>query len=291
MRLVAPLAIVVLSASPAVAQSDDVNLCRDLLKAVGVLDAAANTDVTAHEDGCTFTNLSVSLDHIMRYQIEALRVTAPGMDKRLSQNLPPETVELDATGIRVLPDAGDPLLEYVMELQVEPFDINLAYNWDGASGEFELINLSLAGDYLGRAALSGRASELTDAALADARLGMPVQVSLDSLSIVLENRALFTSFVAVPLIANMTFEGDPRAEVDAKKQATADMVAALPEAMLDAQSRAVLIDFIKAFPRPEGNYRLDIAFPEGFDPLPLMANPLGLLQDPPQMTIKATALD
>ena len=295
MRLYLPfLAFTLLTAS---AQAQDANepvtgapaSCEELFTLSGFAEKGPRTRIETVADGCRITDFFAGSTDYDRFRIGMLTLVAPGLFDALAEDLPPPRANIAVTGIASAPRIDDPLLEYILEVQSQPFDVNLAYDWDEATGVLRIEEVSLSGALLGRLAFSAQMAGLDPDAFATARAGMPPDFVLREAEVVLDNKLLVASFIAPPVISTLSSDEDPRAQIARYQQMIHATLEGLPETLVDAGSKAVLAALVDSFPSPEGVYTIRLHSEEGIGLDALEADQaLKLLTQPGAMTLEAS---
>lgn len=288
MRLLLPLSALVLFTPAAFAKdaAPVIASCSELFGFVGMAERGDDTVIEDINDGCRITNFYVGTSDYQRYRIGALSVTAPGLFAAFAAELPPEAAEIVATGI-VLAPRVDPVFEYLMEVQSQPFDARLSYRWDGAAGILDLRDIGISSPLLGRLAFSAMISGVGAEAFAEAREGMTPAIKLKAMEVTLDNGIVFQSFVLPSLMSLLPPDEDPRPAIALYQQQALATLTGLPDRLIDKASKAVVASFIESFPRPVGEYVVAMTAESGIgleDLEPL----LSLLEQPGKLTIRAS---
>lgn len=289
MRFLALPLLLALLVTPAFAQDQANNSeplptdCTSLFDNLGMLKRDAQTSIADTATGCIITNVYFGASY-SRTAIGQITLDADDLFGAIAGHSRPAKLELSVTNIRVSPDMADsPVTAYILETQQAPFDLHLAYSWDEASGDFDLDDLSMTMPTLGSITLKARLAGVTDMPEA---LDSPADFArgnIEKLSLTLDNRGLFTAFAVPVLVGNLPYNEDPRPAIASAQQAITSFITALPDAQINASSKAVLTRFVSDFPKPNGFYHVetvakDQAVPlEGLLDFNSPANLIGLL--------------
>lgn len=290
MRFSLPLLALMLLAAPVAAQETEApKSCEALFAFSRFAEKGPQTKIEAIADGCTVSDFFVGSSKYDRFRVGTLTLTAPGLFEALAQGLPPAQASVAVTGIASAPHVDDPLFEYILEVQSQPFAVNLAYHWDAGTGTLSIDEASLSSPTLGRLAVSGQVAGVKADALASAEAGKLPPVALHEAELVLDNKQLFASFIAPQLISMLSRDEDPRAQIARYQRMVDAALQGLPEALIDAPSKAVLSELVASFPRPEGVYTIHLQSKEGIGLEALMSGKvLELLTQPGAMRVDAS---
>jgi len=288
MRFLLMLSAFVLLMSTAFAKDEAqaITSCSELFGFVGLAERGDDTVIDDISDGCRITNFYVGTSDYQRYRVAALSVTAPGLFEAFAADLPPASAEIVATGIALAPRI-DPVFEYLMEVQNQPFDAHLSYRWDDTAGTLELRDIGISSPLLGRLAFSATISGVGAEEFAEARTGMTPAIVLKAMEVTLDNGMVFESFVLPSLISLLPPDQDPRPAIALYQQQTLALLSGLPDSLIDKASKAAIAGFIESFPRPKGEYVVAVTSEAGigFDDLEPL---LSLLEQPGTITIRAS---
>lgn len=261
MRPALVLAFVLLAAGPAPAQDLGLTIpdCRTLFKTTGFLKRAPDSTIETIDQGCRFSGTIIDFGPYTRFSVEDITLTGPDLMASLAQGQRPTSIDLAIKGMRLSPEMEhSPLTAYILEMQQEPYDIHLALSWDEAAGILDIADASFATHRLGRVALSGRLTGLTAVPLEVGNIEVFEGAAFESLTLDFDDKGLFTAYIAPMLVGTLPYDLDPRPAIAAGQQAVTSTIAAMPEAQLSAETKAVLTQFVADFPRPSGHYVLEI---------------------------------
>ncbi|WP_240231018.1 hypothetical protein [Devosia lacusdianchii] len=261
MRPALILTFVLLAAAPAPAQELGMTIpdCRTLFKTTGFLKRAPDSTIETIDQGCRFSGTIIDFGPYTRFSVEDITLTGPDLMASLAQGQRPTSIDLAMKGMRLSPEMEhSPLTAYILEMQQEPYDIHLAMSWNDTDGILEIADASFSTHRLGRVALSGRLTGLTAVPLEVGNIEAFEGAEFESLTIDFDNSGLFTAYIAPMFVGTLPYDQDPRPAIAAGQQAIISTIAAMPEAQLSAETKAVLTQFVTDFPRPSGHYILDI---------------------------------
>ena len=218
---------------------------------------------TAETDGegrCRLEGLEFRAGRSVVVKADALIWSGEGRERFLRDNLPPLSLELDLTGLRVVPEIGDPVMTYLLDVQsrARPADLSIRVGWDEAENvlEWEKIELRFAGgDYVRYQAI------VEDVDLSSMNA---IQMSAGSFGItrtVLEVRSqgLFEAYALMPLgMALLHGEADPAARVEELKRRARSEISRLPETIFPPESKSSLANLADDMPAPAGTLRVEM---------------------------------
>lgn len=262
--------------------------CTRLVSGFATVETGEQTQIIDRPEGCTINSFYIRQSGTVRYKVDKLDIVAPGLLDAYGAGKLPARMEATATGLRMSPDIDDPRYEYLLEIQVRPFDVHFAYDWNSQTGDLAVKDISMSGEALGRLAFSGLLSGVTDLDFEAMHDGPPSSVTAKQVSVLLENRALFETLIAPMLIYTMPEGEDPRPHIAAIRQKFIDFIRVLPESIVPAASKTAIADFAGQFPSPKGKWELDISVADGV-PVgsPDITSLLGLLAKPGAINISA----
>lgn len=215
------------------------------------------------ENWCLVEAATIDVDTGTQVGLDHIRWRASDMARFAEDGLPPRALEVTARGIRVLPQTGDPVYDYLLGLQTRSgagigFDLSL--RWDGLQDALLIDTATLTLDAANRIEISGRIDgvDLTDAASIQMSLGT---AGLRDLLIKTQFDGWFETYVAVPLGVGVLRDDGvaPAAQVAALKRQAIEFIEALPEGIVPPTSRSALAAFITAMPQPRGAAQLQLS--------------------------------
>lgn len=295
MRLALSLLTLMLLTAPTLAQeaapAEPVapTSCETLFDFIRFAEKGPQTTIETTEDGCRVTDFFAGSTKYDRFRIGSLTLSAPGLFEALADGLPPPAASVALTGVASAPRVDDPLFEYILELQSAPFDVTLSYHWDAAAGALIIDEASLSSPTLGRLALSGRLAGIEADTLALAESGRLPPVALYEAALTLDNKAFVPSFIAPYLVSLLSRDEDPRLQVARYQQLFDATLQGLPDTLIDADSKAVLSNFIASFPHPTGVHTIHLQSAQGIGLETLLSNKaLELLTRPGMLAVTAS---
>ena len=163
--------------APAIAEAAPEAITCGMVRSLPLLQAGSQEpDVTFEEtqEGCIVRNLApFQKTGIARWQIGTLdirgRWQAPDDPADLARAAPPTALSVKARDIVQIFETDDPVMNYQFQIQQRPIAVTLDFDWDPESGTAHLAELSLAGEFLGRASLALTARLRTPSASAPSR--------------------------------------------------------------------------------------------------------------------------
>ncbi|MET3927963.1 hypothetical protein [Devosia sp. 2618] len=263
MRFLAVLAAVaVLTPATAHAQADKKAVapttCAALVKSIGLFAVEADSTVEDLETGCKLTNVFIGAGSMTRYRIGEATLIAPELFTSYNNDSLPTEIDLSVKGLRLAPDTGSLMTDYMIEVQAQQLDVHLAYRWDKQKRTVDLADFSVAAsDYDASFRVSGRFS--------DAEMDPDQFFDLTRLPGAMEELivevidARFLSSMTVPFILNsLPYDEDPRPLIDGYKKSAVAFIAALPDDNVPGDAKAALTSFVEAFPKMVGDYTLTV---------------------------------
>lgn len=219
----------------------------------------ADAPVLDDEGWCVVNGLTLDMGPNMVADIDTLRWRISDYE-RVEEFLPPTALSVDLTGVRVVPQIDDPVMDYLFDVQagIRGIDAALDIHWDAADRQIVVSNLSADFGYDNGFELSATVSDvdLSDAEAVQLSAG---RAGLTALDLTVRSDWLFQGYVAMPL-GNVLLAGsvDPAADVaDLKAQGTA-LIGMIPARILDPASADALRDLIADMPHPAGKLDLEL---------------------------------
>lgn len=203
------------------------------------------------------------------------------LDRMVTDRLPPTALALDIAGLRFLPDLGDPVMTYLMEIQRrgEAVDVSLRAGWDEAERVLTVERAEArfpSGDYI-RFSAEVEGVDLTDRT--------SIQMSAGSFGITrtlweIRSFGLFENLVLLPIGINLlSGANDPAARIEELKAEARREIEGMPDEIVSAESRAALVAVVDDMPNPSGTLRVEMTAEPGLGParvLPLAMSRTGL---------------
>jgi hypothetical protein len=118
--------------------------CRSLTKTLLQYAVTAETTIQDGKDSCTFTRLAIGAKSYHGWTIEQLRIAGPDF-QHLGRNNPlPQSLAVDVKGIRTTTNLGNAHTQYIMAVSQKPMEARLSYDWDKASRQLHVREITLA---------------------------------------------------------------------------------------------------------------------------------------------------
>ena len=201
--------------APAIAEAAPEAITCGMVRSLPLLQAGSQEpDVTFEEtqEGCIVRNLApFQKTGIARWQIGTLdirgRWQAPDDPADLARAAPPTALSVKARDIVQIFETDDPVMNYQFQIQQRPIAVTLDFDWDPESGTAHLAELSLAGEFLGRASLALTARLPAAATIGDLQ---EANLRVESFRLSLENRSLVERLLLPPLLATLSPEAGRR---------------------------------------------------------------------------------
>lgn len=231
--------------------------CEALATELGFVEKTAETTIEDLADGCRLTSFFINFGQHTRYRIGQATLTAPGLLAAYAGQSLPTELDLAITGFLISPDTGSALTNYIIEMQSEPMDIHLAYRWDPTAHTVDLADFSVAAQAYGAFRVSGRFSDIDlDPARMAELASMPG--AIDQLRLEIDNARFFSTLFAPAAVGLLPYDQDPRPLIEGYKQAAASFIANLPATNVPDDAKAALTTFVTDFPKPTGDYALEL---------------------------------
>ncbi len=258
------LSLLVAIATPAAAQERMTRAdCDGSWNAVSALVTQDAGEVSVTDAGwCRLTDAILPIDAGTSVRIDAVEWRASDIARLINDGLPPRAIEVKGEGLRVAPQTGDPVYDYLLGLQssASPMSFGLSARWDGVQNAVLLEEawLQLHGE--NRIELSARVEgvNLTDRAAIQSSAG---SAGLRDLTLKTTFDGWFETHVAVALgSVLLTDQGTPpEVQVAQLQQQALAAIGALPDGFMPARSREALSDFAKALPAPRGHLQVQLS--------------------------------
>lgn len=262
MRALGLLAFVFpLLAQPSLAElagkAEPVADCAALFASIPDVTTTQYTHIEDVDGGCRVTNLSWVVDSYIHYGVDEITLLSPDLLRTFPAGELPAAADLTLKGLRIAPQTGSPLQDYIISLSSDGIDIHLAYTTDPAELTSD-VDFELNAGKLGRLALSARLSNVD---YANVQLSELTEITgiLDHFEASLEDAGLFASIFAPPILgAVLPFDQDPRPIIAAAQETAITTLSNWPDTMMTDQSLTALSALVRAFPKPEGIWTLSI---------------------------------
>lgn len=241
-------------------QKNPVTDCASLLaRSAPLVEVTPDSTIGPIENGCRAANIFISQGAYARWKVADLRITGKDLFASATAERLPETLEVALSGLQLSINAGTPLSNYVMEVTQLPFDIHLAYRWDGSTQEFTLDDFSIRGPRFGSIAVNGAFSGVSQMqGLAFQPDEVAKLAAIRKLSFKLDNYGIFERMVVVPLTFLLPQEQDPKPAIESYRRLVTAFVDSLPQTVATSDSKTAMKAFIAEYPHPTGLYTLDI---------------------------------
>ena len=240
----------------------------DRLTALVGLPAGAATfgAVTEVEGTCVARQIMVTLPG-SRVRADLIRWQGQGLVALAADLTPPPVLSVAVEGIRIIPQTGDSLMDYLLAVQADQpggFDARLVWRFLPETRTLAVEELTITqGPEWGGVALSGRI-EPVDISSSGALLTSLGGTGVTLLTGSIWTSGLFEGWFAMPLgTALLSGSTDPAAEVERLKAEGIALAATLPDSIFPAPTRAALADLIDTLPHPPGTLRFTLTASPG----------------------------
>jgi len=223
--------------------------CKDLISQESLKDLATpQTRTVDVAQGCAFTNLTFKLSYVRTLTIDRLTLSGDGL---LGDGaaFPPVSLRAEAQGIRFAPDIKDTHARYLMQVVQKPFSVRLSYDWDEATHQVHVHDISLDSPWLGDIGIS-----------LDLDAPTPEKAAVRRISVRLDNRSLVESMLMPLLVGLIPADEDPAIEIPKIQEKAEKDIQKMPASLVDPSSREALIAFTRDFPHPTGHFEEAVGF-------------------------------
>jgi hypothetical protein len=277
------LAMALCAASPVLAETPVERLdrqCRVVWEGVQAIDPGM--PITGRYEGidgdaCLFADLSVvTSGYAPDIFIDELRLRGDLLGLVLLSEVPEAdaaTFGLQVVGLRMVPQIGDPVMDYIYHAQWQRFAIGVQMEARVSAADkiLELQQLSVDFPLDNQVSLSARVSNV------DLSSQAALQMSLTSFAVTeaelrVTSHGLFETYVLAvlaPLL--LSADGDMPAEEERLRAAAIAALTGLPEASFSPESKDAMARLLQELPNPDGTLTVRMAAEAGFGPARLMA--------------------
>lgn len=263
-HLLAALALV--GASPVAAQDRmtqaQCNGSAEALLAMSGSEVALPAISLTETGWCRIEDMIIPIDPRTRLRLAGLEWRGADVARFIDAGLPPRALQVRGEGLAIVPETGDPVMDYMLEVQMSGVNIAFGFDarWDGVQDILQFDEAAIVFDETNRITASALITgiDLTDAATIQTSAG---SAGLRDLSITSEFDGWFESYVASILIPTFLESGDvaPRAQVEALKRQAIDFIALVPEEAMPLPAQEALGAFVTSLPYPNGKARLQLS--------------------------------
>ncbi len=212
---------------------------------------------------CRLEGLVLEQNDALMLEVEAISWTGAGFETLLIGAPDGLSLDLKVENARLVPQTSDPWMSYYLDLQNRHnfIDIEVVLGWAPDVGilEVERFRLDLPGE--NALELSSRITGAT-AEMMPGRLSGFDALTLEGFSLTVENAGYLDGLALGWMLGQLSlFPGEPETVVAGMLSVSQDIVAAWPDEVFPAASKAALATLIAAGPFPWG--RLDVVMEEG----------------------------
>lgn len=193
-------------------------------------------------------------------RIKRMAISGSGFEAFFADMTPLRTAIVDIDDLQVLPRVGDPVYDYMLEVQQHRNlnDIDISVSWDPATNVLimDRFEIDLPGENAISATLRVENADLSSlGALEMSLTGMAVT----DLNLEVTSHELFENYLAPMLIpALLGSSGDPEQEVEEMKAMALGLLGQVPETILAAASLAAMAELMADIPHPAGTITLEM---------------------------------
>ena len=215
------------------------------------------------DDGwCQIDDLTLPMDQSSAFSVETLRWRASDMARVAELGLPPRSLEIAGIGFAVVAQTGDPVFDYLLELQSSAADsgFGLSVRWDGVQNAV-FVDEAYVDFFTGnRIEATARVEgvNLTDQTAMQTSIG---SMGLKDLVVTTQLAGWFEAYVALSL-GTLLLDNDgiaPEAQVQKLQEQALEVVGNIPDSIVPSTSREALSAFIQDLPTPRGTARLQLS--------------------------------
>ena len=240
----------------------------DALRGEFPLTERAEVSVFVSDDGwCEVTGLEVETSSQTAAAVEKVRWRASDIERFLDEGLLPRALELDVIGFRSVYISGDPLQDYLFDLQRSDTGLNFGVSarWDGIQNALFVENAYADLGPAGEIEMSARINDvdLTDTASLQLSAGT---AAVQDVLITAEFDGWFEQYVAQTLgyILLNGATASPAEDVARLQGQAVALIEMVPDTTMPEQSKDFLSEFVMALPRPRGTLRLQFSADPAF---------------------------
>ena len=210
---------------------------------------------------CQIQNGVLNIDIRTRLHIETFKWRASEVERLIEEGLPPRSLEVYGEGLRVIPQSGDAVYDYLLEVQLGDarIDFGGAVRWDGVQNAVVVDEGFVVFDETNRVDVTGRIDgvDLTDQASIQSSLGT---AGLENFTVKAEFDGWFEHFLAVPFgVAVLTDSVlPPEQQVGDLQGQAINLIGRIPETVFPDVTRDALSQFITALPKPRGTLQVQL---------------------------------
>ena len=230
--------------------------CAALLASIPDVKTTQDTHIEDVDGGCRATDLSWVESSYIHYRIDEVVLLSPDLLQTFPAGRLSAAADLTLKGLRIVPQTGSPLQDYIISLSSTGIDLHLAYATHPAE-RTGAVDFELSAGKLGRLSLSASLSDFDNSDVPLSNL-TEVTGTLDHFEASLKDNGLFARLFAPPILSALPADQDPRPAIAAAQEVAIAMLASWPETTMPPKSLAALSALIRAFPKPEGSWSLSI---------------------------------
>lgn len=260
MLRIAPLFATALLLVPAPLLAEDnpapLRDCRALLKAVqGEITRTPDTTAEDVPGGCRFTHVGYALDGFVEYRADEVTLLTPDLLAEFPSGDIFKSADLSIRGLRILPNTGNPVGDYLTSQYINAINIDLVYDTDLEALTAQLKRFSFDVGDIGRLTLFARFSNFDNTDLDYTGVGAETGV-IHEFGLAIEDNGLLATYLLPLVVGDLPYDEDPRPVIAQTKIAISMAIRALPESLISTVSAESLVRFVTAFPQSYGNWTL-----------------------------------
>ena len=196
---------------------------------------------------------------------KAITWTAAGMDRFVTEGLPPTSLDLRIEGISVRPDFGDKALSYLNEVQNRghAIDLMLVAGWNEESRAFAIEALNLEFPQQDHIRISAELDGI-DLSTRGAMQMSAGSAVLRRFSVDVRSERMFQDYFLQPLgMSVLVGSEDPEARVETLKETAKAFVGSVPQDILPNGSKDAFVQLLDGLPELSGRLVLSAAADPG----------------------------
>ncbi|MCU0827255.1 MAG: hypothetical protein MUE52_07570 [Tabrizicola sp.] len=266
-------AILYLMASPTLAEDLVPAVCGKvwdrLTSDIGAGLPVTGTATPTDRAGCLFTGLRLDLagDYVPDWYVDRLYVDG-SLPWLAGEAAPPDRLDVQAEGLRVVVQTGQPQMDWLFDAQSRPsaIDAKLSLAWDPVEKALRLEGLSIdfPGDNLVQASALVTGVDLSSVG---AMQMSATSFAITEADLTLQMHGLFEWYVLMAVgPAVLPIEGDMDAAAEDLRAALLAAVAELPATTVPEPSKSALVDLINTLPNPWGKLEVALRSAAGIGP-------------------------
>ena len=255
--------MIILLAHPAVSQSSTcaaewTKLIDTASASFGMAKPAPSLFRQTANGGCRTSGLEFKINEHVAIKADSLSWSGRDMDRFVETGLPPTALELTVSGIRIVPQVGDPTFQFLQDIQTrgQNIGVTLSLDWEAETRELFLryFTISLPSDDYVR--VTARV-EGVDMSSAESLAKSAATFGLTDVGLEVRTTRIFQDYLLFVVgMALLDGHPDPAARMAELKAIGRTGIDAAPGDVLSETSKAALKRLVDDMPEPAGLLRI-----------------------------------